>query len=236
MRFQLSIMAFALALVAAPAGRIELQAATPTVTLGAIRSQLGQLFASWDLNGDGFLDKEELAKAFRGPSAKPFDYKKPENQKAASPSLSFLPSAVLTSTPSLASSFSVAQPYSASLALVAYFARPNTDKPAKPSKPVDYTNYPDYIFLKNLDKNGDEKISKKEWDAWARDYSRQLKALQDLQNKILKAQQRLAAAATIASQRKAQAELKKLQKDLAAFSKKMAAYEKKLQQAMKGRN
>jgi hypothetical protein len=36
-----------------------------------VESQLKALFGKWDLDGDGFLDKEELAKHFRGPNAKP---------------------------------------------------------------------------------------------------------------------------------------------------------------------
>jgi hypothetical protein len=40
-------------------------------------NQFRLLFDSWDLNGDGYLDKSELAKAFRGPTARPFDYKPP---------------------------------------------------------------------------------------------------------------------------------------------------------------
>ncbi len=40
---------------------------------GPIMNTLRSWFDQHDLNSDGFLDKQELAKAFRGPDAKPFD-------------------------------------------------------------------------------------------------------------------------------------------------------------------
>jgi hypothetical protein len=40
--------------------------------LSAQMGQFRSLFAAWDLNQDGFLDKTELARAFRGASAKPY--------------------------------------------------------------------------------------------------------------------------------------------------------------------
>lgn len=40
---------------------------------GPMMNQLRALFAGWDLDGDQFLDREELAKGFRGPAARPHE-------------------------------------------------------------------------------------------------------------------------------------------------------------------
>ena len=83
MRTRLSLLvgalSFALAAVALadppkPTSPPADQSDPPGTTL--YMDQLRALFAAWDLNGDDYLDKAELAKAFRGPDAKPYDYKK----------------------------------------------------------------------------------------------------------------------------------------------------------------
>jgi len=61
-RFSLSLpLAFSLAALATAAPQKDPQ----------VEAQLHALFNKWDLDRDGFLDKEELAKHFRGPKAKP---------------------------------------------------------------------------------------------------------------------------------------------------------------------
>jgi hypothetical protein len=66
--------ALALGLTAfAAAGAPAADKADPPGTL-AIMGQLRVLFRTWDLNKDGHLDKNELAKAFRGADARASDY------------------------------------------------------------------------------------------------------------------------------------------------------------------
>ena len=85
---------------------------------GRYLTQFRNLFDKWDADKDGVLDKEELAKAFRGPDAKP------------------------------------------------------SDKDGE-------TGTPEALFLEQLDTDGDDKISRAEWDAWARDLSVALKQRDD---------------------------------------------------------
>jgi Ca2+-binding EF-hand superfamily protein len=160
----------------------------------AYMTQLRAWFKAADLDSDGYLDKAELAKVFRGANAKPFDFKEGDNGKDKDAS------------------------------------RGQNETGDKP----DYSKYADYIFLTQLDKDKDDKVSKDEFESWARDYAVQLKHLDEQLKKVLAAEQRLARAETKKEIEAVQRELKAEQNALNKMNNAQKAYEKALQQAMKG--
>jgi Ca2+-binding EF-hand superfamily protein len=159
--------------------------------------QLRALFDTWDLNSDGYLDKEELAKAFRGPKALPYDAvpdTKTDKDKDA-----------------------------------------DKDTSSKTTKP-DYSQFPDYNFLVQLDQDGDGQISRKEFLGWARDYAVQLKQQADQQAKLLAAEQKLlntTAKVGSAEYKKLAAAVKHEQDAFNKLTKDMKAFEKALQHQLK---
>jgi Ca2+-binding EF-hand superfamily protein len=161
---------------------------------GPYMTQLRAWFKAADLDSDGYLDKAELAKVFRGKDAKPFDFKQGDDAKDKDAS------------------------------------RGQSETGDKP----DYSRYPDYIFLTQLDKDKDDKVSKDEFENWARDYAVQLKHLDEQIKKTLAAEQRLARAETKKEIEALQRELKAEQGALNKLNNGQKAYEKMLQQAMKG--
>jgi hypothetical protein len=128
--------------------------------MGALR----EWFANADLDKDGFLDKEELAKVFRGPKAKPYDYK-----------------------PDPADAKDADKPKDGDTK--------DGDKPkdsgSSTDKKPDYTKYPDYSFLVQLDKDADDRISREEYEDWARDYAVAIKQQMDAQQRVLQTQAKL---------------------------------------------
>jgi len=170
-------------------------------------SQLRQLFDAWDTSGDGFLDKQELAVVFRGAGAKPFDYKakpKPKDDPSSKDD----------------------PPKSDS-------EKDKKDPKATDKKP-DYSMYPDYTFLVQLDQNADEMISRSEFLSWARDYAVQLKTADDNARALLRLQQQLATAKPGSKQHKTlEAQLKKQQASIDKLNKSVKAYDAALVKAMK---
>jgi EF hand len=182
--------------------------------------QLHARFNDWDLNGDNTLDKTELARAFRGKQAKPYD--RLARQVTVSP-----PVTPTTSAPVRASQIRFTSVLLTSLpesAMPVQLAAVQllTDNPARPMPvlpqavpPQKVTvgptlaSVPDYQLVLLADKNGDGKLSKAEYDGWAKQYAHQLARHDELESDVKQAEARLRKATTAKGRQQAQLDLQR---------------------------
>jgi Ca2+-binding EF-hand superfamily protein len=186
-------------------------------------AQLRMLWSVWDVNKDGYLDKQELATAFRGAGAKPYDYDPKADKAKATPTT--------TDKPADAPADKPADKPDDSTGLTKQGASSSSSSSTTPK--ADYSQYPDYVFLTQLDTDGDSQISRSEFMTWARGYATQLKAQADTLQKIAQLQAQLAnPKLTAAEIKKLQAELQKAQAASNKHGSQVKSFESSLTQAM----
>ena len=120
--------------------------------------QLAARFQAWDTDANNKLDKQELAIAFRGADAKPFDYVPTTPRdvgRVLFGGLMALPPYILFSNQTLAAVVELQTP---------------RDSGTKP----DYTVYADYQFLVLAGTTGQTTLQRREFDTWARTYAQAL--------------------------------------------------------------
>ena len=185
-------------------------------------NQLKARFQAWDVNGDNILDKTELAKAFRGAQAKPYDFVPPDDPakvkkgkvKPMALALVCLP------RPSLPVSFAIAE----------VLTRPSPTKPADTGPNPAVLQYGDFQLLALIGKN--DTIAKKDFDSWSAAYAKSLDRFQELQREIKASQGKLAKAKTANQIQTATNELNKHQADLAAVNAQLSAISATIQTAL----
>jgi hypothetical protein len=87
--------------------------------------------------------------------------------------------------------------------------------PSKAPNLANYNKLPDYQFLVLVGTSGQPRITKKEFDAWARNYANTLADQEEAQRRIKESQAKFVKAKTAAAKQKAMAELQQHQQEFA---------------------
>jgi hypothetical protein len=182
--------------------------------------KLHSKFVAWDLDHNQVLDKKELAKAFRGPNAKPFDDL--GDTAPVGPRARLL---VTVPLPTPLIHFAAAE-----ILTVLHLEDP-------PTPAVDYTKFPDYQFLVLVAKPGQTQVTRKDFDAWAKQYAQAIQqqqwaqaAVQAAQRQLQKAKQGLAQAQTRLQQAKTAAQRQQAQREVQRYTKEANQAQNSLQQ------
>lgn len=166
----------------------------------AYMNQLRLLFDTWDKNKDSSLDKSELAIAFRGTGAKPYDNAETKAKEKEESKSEEKKDGEKDKTSS---------------------------GKEKSGKTPDYSKYPDYQFLVQLDKDRDDLISRDEFMEWAREYAIQIRDQNEAVKEAQKLQQQLGKLKPKDKNRTAlEAKLKKQQQQIERLQQQAKKYEK----------
>ena len=197
-----------LALTAQPAAAQVKKNRNAEVT--SYNKQLTARFKSWDLNGDKVLDSTELALAFRGPNAKPYDAGQDITPAALKTNVDKNKLKLLARlTPYTASAGTPINYVLADMLFRTWYI-------TKPADPAVYNSYPDYQFVLLAGTTGLPKLTKQEYDSWATTYANMIADVQDATRNLAAAQSKAQKAKKGTPKTTAMTELAQRQQDLVA--------------------
>jgi hypothetical protein len=165
--------------------------------------QMSDQFNAWDLNKDGVLDKNELAKAFRGNDAKAYDYQDPP----AKPAVRVTMVALMTLP-------RIDLPFNAVVAdLVTRMDAKKAEKQA-PLPPDAYQGLPDYQFIVLAGTKGQDRITRQDFDTWAKNYATSFESHYRAELAVKASKDKLAKAKTAKEKKTIEQDLAKHQQEL----------------------
>ncbi|MCI0456395.1 MAG: hypothetical protein L0Z62_05385 [Gemmataceae bacterium] len=186
--------------------------------------QLLARFKAWDRNDDNVLDKAELARAFRGAGAKPFDYE-PETRETPVRRRAKVMYAALVGTTMPLTSANLVQ--AALLEL-----RTPSAPPAKGTTTPNYNTFPDYQFLVVAGTKGQTQLTRKEFEAWARNYARLVDGQQEAKQQYQQAKARFDKAKTAKGKQQAEVDMRRHTQELQSVTAQLNAIPQAIHKAL----